>query len=98
MSTVGTSAHAVYGGRFQMRIRFDIEVLLVPVDIVVFDQTGDDIDRPFERFRFAEIQEKRLPVAIAVRSGHIAKGYDMVRGEGDGQQEPLLAISLNGFA
>ena len=50
------------GSRFQIRIGVDIEILLVPVDIVIVDQTGDDIDRPAERFGSAEIQEQRLPI------------------------------------
>ena len=34
------------GRRFQIRIWFDIEIFLVPVDLIVPDQAGDDVDPP----------------------------------------------------
>ena len=39
----------------RFRIWLDIEILFVPVDVVILDQTGHDIDRPLQGLRFAEI-------------------------------------------
>jgi len=50
------------GGGLEVGVGIDVEVLLVPVDLVLLHEAGNNLDRPVEGLGLPEVQQEGLPV------------------------------------